>query len=144
LAATGMTAARVGQRGPLARSIVARLQPLDDLVVDDVRSIVAPQYQERIPELCAVFVPLVARHRVIGMLGAGTPSSEPLGATATAELHRLAASMALALDALLLAAEERRRTARERELAAALATMDQPVLVVGMDGLVRYANLAAV
>ena len=34
--------------------------------------------------------------------------------------------------------------ARERTLAAALATMDQPVLILGVDAKVQYANAAAV
>ena len=54
------------------------------------------------------------------------------------------AAVALAIDVLLLSEEEQRIHARERTLAAALATMDQPVLILGIDAKVQYANSAAI
>jgi two-component system NtrC family sensor kinase len=57
---------------------------------------------------------------------------------------RLAPAVALAIDVLLLSEEEQRIHARERTLAAALATMDQPVLILGIDAKVQYANSAAI
>jgi two-component system, NtrC family, sensor kinase len=57
---------------------------------------------------------------------------------------RLAPGVALAIDLLLLSEEEQRTHARERVLAAALATMDQPVLILGIDAKVQYANSAAI
>ena len=59
-------------------------------------------------------------------------------------LLRLAPAVALAIDVLILSEEEQRTHARERTLAAALATMDQPVLILGVDAKVQYANTAAI
>jgi len=44
---------------------------------------------------------------------------------------RLAPAVALAIDVLILSEDEQRTHARERTLAAALATMDQPVIILG-------------
>ncbi|HLA13817.1 MAG TPA: ATP-binding protein, partial [Gemmatimonadaceae bacterium] len=43
-----------------------------------------------------------------------------------------------------LGEHEHRTRGRERTLAAALATMDQPVLILGVDARVEYANAAAI
>jgi PAS domain S-box-containing protein len=59
-------------------------------------------------------------------------------------LLRLAPAVALAMDVLRLSEDEQRMHARERTLAAALATMDQPVLILGIDARVQYANTAAI
>jgi PAS domain S-box-containing protein len=59
-------------------------------------------------------------------------------------LLRLAPAIALAIDVLVLSEDEQRTHARERTLAAALATMDQPVLILGVDAKVQYANSAAI
>jgi PAS domain S-box-containing protein len=59
-------------------------------------------------------------------------------------LLRLAPAVALAMDVLRLSEDEQRMHARERTLAAALATMDQPVLILGVDAKVQYANTAAI
>ena len=58
-------------------------------------------------------------------------------------LERLSASLSLAFDALLLDEEERYGRERERMLATALTTMDQPVFILDRR-VVRYANPAAV
>lgn len=89
-------------------------------------------------------VPLIAKDQTLGLLW-----SVPV--TRTRERHgeaeslvRLAAHVALAADVLLLGEEERKRRERERMLATALATMDQPVFILGLDRRIWYANAAAV
>ncbi|HEY0970320.1 MAG TPA: GAF domain-containing protein [Gemmatimonadales bacterium] len=143
VAGTGTGRRLVGARVPLAESLLSRIPPGGEVVIDDIHAAITPAWRPNAPEGRAVLIPLVSRQRTIGMLGVGTPHGEPLDDAHVAELRRLAASMALAVDALLLAEEERRRTAREREMAAALATMDQPVLVLDLDGRIRGANQAA-
>jgi two-component system, NtrC family, sensor kinase len=91
----------------------------------------------------AIIFPLIAKNRVLGVLWtvpvAGTrPRAGDLDA-----LRKLAAPVALAADVLLLGEEERRRRERERMLATALATMDQPIVIIGLDRRVWYANAAA-
>ncbi|MCC6318242.1 MAG: GAF domain-containing protein [Gemmatimonadaceae bacterium] len=93
----------------------------------------------------ATLVPLVARDQLLGVLWS-MPSAPPIpGHRTDAEtLGDLAASLALAADVLLLNEEEQKRRAREHMLATALATMDQAVLIIGLDRQVMYANAAAI
>jgi two-component system NtrC family sensor kinase len=80
---------------------------------------------------------------VIGALGVSVPPPRTLPPRQRAALARLAASVALALDTLLLRQEERRQQGRQRMLATALETMQQPVFVCTPDGVIQYANGAA-
>jgi two-component system NtrC family sensor kinase len=97
-----------------------------------------------VPPEPALVIPLIAGERRIGALivtaeGRTLHSDETVSA-----LLRLGPAVALAVDVLLLGEEEERTHTRERTLAAALATMDQPVLILGADARVQYANTAAV
>ena len=97
-----------------------------------------------VPPEPALVIPLIAGDRRIGALivtaeGRTLHSDETVSA-----LLRLGPAVALAVDVLLLGEEEQRTHTRERTLAAALATMDQPVLILGADARVQYANTAAV
>ena len=101
-------------------------------------------FPEAVPAEPALVIPLIAGERRIGILvvtaeGRTLHSDETVSA-----LLRLGPAVALAVDVLLLGEEERRTHTRERTLAAALATMDQPVLILGADARVQYANAAAV
>lgn len=91
-------------------------------------------------------VPLIAKNQTLGLLWsvpvAGT--RERGGGGEAESLVRLAAHVALAADVLLLGEEERKRRERERMLATALATMDQPVFILGLDRRIWYANAATV
>jgi len=89
-------------------------------------------------------IPLLARDQLLGVLWASTGPSADNDDAAFDTLRNLAASLALAADVLLLNEEEQKRRAREHMLATALATMDQAVLIVGLDGRVLYANAAAI
>ena len=88
----------------------------------------------------ATLIPLVAKSRVLGVLW----SLRSPGDDRNDALRGLAATLALAADVLLLDEEERKRREREQMLATAVATMQQPVLIVGLDRRVIYANAAAV
>lgn len=88
-------------------------------------------------------VPLVSRHRVLGAINVRSAAGCEVAAYDRVALERLAAPTALAIDVLLLNEEEKEHRERERMLATALATMNQPVLVLSTSGLIRYANAAA-
>ena len=90
-----------------------------------------------------VLVPLRAQERVIGMLQIADADA-PLAAAELDALVRLAPTLSLALDVLVLTEEDRRQRERERMLAAALAMMEQPVFIVSTEGRILYANEAAV
>ena len=88
----------------------------------------------------ATLIPLIAKSRVLGVLWSVPPAGDEDRDTLTG----LAATLALAADVLLLDEEERQRREREQMLATAVATMQQPVLIVGLERRVIYANAAAV
>jgi len=99
---------------------------------------------ERVPAEPAITIPLIASSRRLGVLAVTSETPQPQSGPRVDALLRLAPAVALAIDVLLLSEEEQRIHARERTLAAALATMDQPVLILGVDAKVQYANSAAV
>ncbi|MFN2635561.1 MAG: ATP-binding protein [Gemmatimonadaceae bacterium] len=98
---------------------------------------------ERVPAEPAIAIPLIAGDRRMGVLVVTSETPQLQTGPHVDALLRLAPAVALAVDVLLLGEEEQRTHARERTLAAALATMDQPVLIVGVDSKVQYANRAA-
>jgi PAS domain S-box-containing protein len=97
-----------------------------------------------VPEEPAITIPLIASHRRIGVLVVTSKTPQLQGGHHINALTRLAPAVALAIDVRLLSEDEQRIHARERTLAAALATMDQPVLILGVDAKVQYANTAAI
>jgi two-component system, NtrC family, sensor kinase len=99
---------------------------------------------DRVPEEPAITIPLFARDRRMGVLVVTSETPQLQTGPHVDALLRLAPAVALAIDVLLLSEDEQRTHARERILAAALATMDQPVLILGVDAKVQYANSAAV
>lgn len=99
---------------------------------------------DRVPAEPAITIPLIASHRRLGALVVTSEPSQLQSGTQVDALLRLAPGVALAIDVLLLSEDEQRTHARERTLAAALATMDQPVLILGVDAKVQYANTAAI
>ncbi len=100
--------------------------------------------QTRVPAEPAISIPLIASERRIGVLVVTTEEPHPQTGPHIDALLRLAPAVALAVDVLLLGEHEQRTRGRERTLAAALATMDQPVLILGVDARVEYANAAAI
>jgi PAS domain S-box-containing protein len=101
-------------------------------------------HPDRVPEEPAIIIPLIASSRRLGVLVVTSETSRSETGPNLDALLRLAPAVSLAIDVLLLSEEEHRIHARERTLAAALATMDQPVLILGVDARVQYANRAAV
>lgn len=99
---------------------------------------------DSVPEEPAITIPLIASNRRLGVLVVTSETPQLQNGPHVEALLRLAPAIALAIDVLLLSEEEHRIHARERILAAALATMDQPVLILGVDAKVQYANRAAV
>jgi PAS domain S-box-containing protein len=100
--------------------------------------------REVVPAEPAITIPLVAGDRQMGVLAVTSETPQLQTGPQIDALLRLAPAVALAIDVLLLGEEEQRIHARERTLAAALATMDQPVLILGIDAKVQYANSAAI
>ena len=98
---------------------------------------------DRVPAEPAITIPLIAGDRRMGVLVVTSETAELQSGPQVDALLRLAPAVALAVDVLLLGEDEQRIHARERMVAAALATMDQPVLIVGVDSRVQYANRAA-
>ncbi len=101
-------------------------------------------HPSRVPAEPAITIPLIASDRTIGVLIVTTEPSQLHSGPHVDALLGLAPAVALAVDVLLLGEDEQRTRARERTLAAALATMDQPVLILGVDARVEYANRAAI
>jgi PAS domain S-box-containing protein len=94
------------------------------------------------PDEWGFLVPLAARSRQLGALLVAAPRSVPLARRDRVTLDRLATSLALALEALLLDEDERQGREREHLLATALTTIDHPIFILDRVG-VRYANPAA-
>ena len=99
---------------------------------------------DRVPEEPAITIPLIASDRPMGVLVVTSEAPQLQTGPHVDALLRLAPAVALAMDVLRLSEDEQRTRARERTLAAALATMDQPVLILGVDAKVQYANSAAI
>ncbi|MDQ6611154.1 MAG: GAF domain-containing protein [Gemmatimonadota bacterium] len=142
VAASGSLHAIVGHR-PAGKGGVASISPDGHMVeVETLRELAPEHLFDKLPDECALVVPLIARDRTLGVLLASMPAPERLGKTMRTTVERLSASLALACDALLLDEEERYARERERMLATALTTMQQPVFILDRQ-VVRYANPAA-
>ncbi len=143
VAASGSCAAMEGLVAPVelaaVRSSWAQGKPT---FVDDLRE--HASYPSQVPSEPAITIPLIASDRRIGVLVVTTEEAHPQTGPHIDALLRLAPAVALAVDVLLLGEHEQRTRGRERTLAAALATMDQPVLILGVDARVEYANAAAI
>ena len=147
VAGAGSLTCLYGDRIPLSESVALTiLQPDEGMPVSSrvpsLRAVSRPERAAQYPDTPATIVQLVARGRSLGMLGATRAAA--LGEGEVGTLERLAPTVALALDALLLEEQQRRQQDRERVLAAALATMQQPVFVLAADRRISYANAAAV
>jgi len=143
--ATGSARSALGSRIPIAASIARDVIPLQKTtgVLELAADTRQPPRDESLGR-DGVVLALAAKHRMIGVLTAAAPSGGVLSRASVDALRRLAPSIALAIDVQLLGEGERHRHARERMLATALATMDQPVFVLSLDRRVLYANDAAV
>ena len=102
-----------------------------------------PSLADWVPDEPMAIIALFDRQRLIGALAYVAADAAGIADGRLAELARIAAPVALALDVLVLREREARQRERERMLAAALTTMDQPVLITATGGRVLYANAAA-
>ena len=143
IAASGSCEIMEGVIAPVERSAVrvawAKEEPT---FVENLRE--RAHYPDRVPAEPAITLPLIASNRRLGALVITSEPSQLQSRAQIDALLRLAPGVALAIDVLLLSEDEQRIHARERTLAAALATMDQPVLILGVDAKVQYANSAAI
>lgn len=143
VAASGSLAALLGHRPVGSGGVNAVAPDGRPFEVTTLRELAPESQFDKVPDETGLVVPLIARDRALGVLIASMPSTGRLDATARTTLERLSASVSLAFDALLLDEEERYSRERERMLATALTTMDQPVFILDRR-VVRYANPAAV
>jgi len=143
VAACGTCEQMMGIIAPVERSSVrtawAKEKPT---FVENLREIA--HNKDHVPAEPAITIPLIASDRSMGVLVVTSETAQLQTGPHVDALLRLAPAVALAIDVLLLSEDEQRTHARERTLAAALATMDQPVLILGIDAKVQYANAAAI
>jgi PAS domain S-box-containing protein len=143
VAACGTCEPMMGIIAPIERSSArtawAKAEPI---FVENLREIA--HNPDQVPAEPAMTIPLVAGDRRMGVLVVTSGTAQLRTGPHVDALLRLAPAVALAIDVLLLSEDEQRIHARERTLAAALATMDQPVLILGVDAKVQYANSAAI
>ena len=143
VAASGTCEQMRGIVAPVERSSVrAAWKKEEPTFVENLREIA--HNPEHVPAEPAITIPLVASDRRLGVLVVTSETAQLQTGPHVDALLRLAPAIALAIDVLILSEDEQRIHARERTLAAALATMDQPVLILGIDAKVQYANSAAI
>jgi two-component system NtrC family sensor kinase len=143
VAARGTCEQMEGMAGPIETSSVRGAWETEGPgFVENLREI--SNQPQRVPEEPAITIPLIASSRRLGVLVVTSATAQMKSGPHIDTLLRLAPAVALAIDVLLLSEDEHRTHARERTLAAALATMDQPVLILGIDAKVEYANSAAI
>ncbi|HZF73479.1 MAG TPA: GAF domain-containing protein, partial [Gemmatimonadaceae bacterium] len=143
VAANGTCAPMEGIVAPVERSAVrAAWAKEEPTFVENLRE--KAHNPDRVPSEPAITIPLIASNRRLGVLVVTSETRQMETGPQADALLRLAPAVALAIDVLVLSEAEQRIHARERTLAAALATMDQPVLILGVDAKVQYANAAAI
>ena len=143
VAASGTCEQMRGIVAPVERSAVrAAWKNEEPTFIENLREVA--HNKEHVPAEPAIAIPLVASDRRLGVLTVTSETAQLQTGPHVDALLRLAPAIALAIDVLLLSEDEQRTHARERTLAAALATMDQPVLILGVDAKVQYANSAAI
>ncbi|MFL5594251.1 MAG: ATP-binding protein [Gemmatimonadaceae bacterium] len=143
VAACGTCEQMEGLVAPVEKSAVRAAWATEEpTFVENLRE--KAHHPDRVPEEPAITIPLTASNRRLGVLIVTSETPQLQTGPHVDALLRLAPAIALAIDVLILSEDEQRTHARERTLAAALATMDQPVLILGVDARVQYANSAAV
>lgn len=128
---------------PAAESAARMIGTHLEVLTPDQRALADVREGDVVP-LGARVVPLIAKDQTLGVLWSVPVAGTRERRGEVESLVRIAAHVALAADVLLLGEEERKRRERERMLATALATMDQPVFILGLDRRIWYANAAAV
>jgi len=143
VAACGTCEPMMGIIAPVERSSVRMAWAKEEpTFVENLREVA--HNKDHVPAEPAITLPLIASDRRMGVLVVTSETAQLQTGPHVDALLRLAPGVALAIDVVLLSEDEQRIHARERTLAAALATMDQPVLILGVDAKVQYANTAAI
>jgi PAS domain S-box-containing protein len=143
VAACGTCEQMMGIIAPVEHSSVRTAWAKEEpIFVENLREVA--HNRDHVPAEPAITIPLIASDRRMGVLVVTSETAQLQTGPHVDALLRLAPAVALAIDVLLLSEDEQRIHARERTLAAALATMDQPVLILGVDARVQYANAAAI
>lgn len=142
LVTTGTLSALAGYRPPGPRGVLGLSPTGAPVALPSLRAEAPEAMRDLVPELPVLVLPLVARERAVGALVLVSDQSPPWTAAAREMLERLSASIALAVDAMLLDEEEQQARERERVLGTALMTLDQPVFILE-DQYIRIANPAA-
>ena len=137
IAAIGSSAILVGRRVAVAALAAGSASPADR----PIRRFRSTGTDTGSSE-AGVLISLEAHDRLIGMIRVAQDHGGLPDADLDALAH-LAPTVALALDVILLTANERRRHDRERMLAGALAMLDHPVFIVSSEQRILYANEAA-
>lgn len=144
IAVTGVASGLAGLCVPLALSVSrGQFENGRPAVIRNFRERAQGFYRDRVPDCGGVVVPLNAKGRLIGTIGAADHDDGPLPQRTIDALVRLAPTIALALDSQLLGESERRQRVREQMLASALATLAEPVFILDDGARIRYANAAA-
>lgn len=143
LSATGALQGLLNRSIPVDQSAAHLIGSTVDILTAGRDALAAIAEHDVVPHGARV-VPLIAKHQTLGVLWSVPVAGTRERRGEAESLVRLAAHVALATDVLLLGEEERKRRERERMLATALATMDQPVFILGLDRRIWYANAAAV
>src|SRR5688500_5708985 len=144
IAAVGNAARLTDLRVPLDISVTrGRFEEGRPVVVPSFQAATHGSYRDRVPVGGGIIVPLRAKGRLIGTLGAADFEDRPLPPEIVDVLTRIAPTVALAIDVLLLGEVQQRQHERERMLASALATLTTPVLVLDPLARISYATPAA-
>lgn len=144
IAALGTVAGLTDLHVPRNRSVTqGQFRGGEPMLIASYRGMAHESYRHVLPDAGGIIVPLFSKGRLIGIIGAVDPIDRPLSSESTAMLVRLAPTIALAIDVLVLDEVQRHQRARERMLASALATLTTPVLVLDSSAFIRYANRAA-
>ncbi len=140
--AHGSLASLLGHRPAGLRGVLGITPDGLPIELESLRSEAPAPLRDAVPDERALVLPLVARDRALGVLLVSATPDAMWSHTQRETLERVSASLALAIDALLLDEEERQAREREVMLATALTTLDHPVFIVE-GNIVRYANPAA-
>ncbi len=142
VAAVGSLLGLVGHRPEGTRGLLGISPDGRPVEFDSLSDQAPPLLRDRVSDERVLVLPLMARDHALGALLVSSTAAQPLSYRERVSLEQLAASVALAVDAVLLDEEERHTRERERTLATALTTIDHPVFILDGEH-IRYANPAA-
>ena len=144
IAAIGNVAGLTDLHVPRSRSVTqGQFAGGAHFLIESYRAMAHEAYRHLLPDAGGIIVPLFSKGRLIGIIGAVDPADRPMSSDDTIMLTRLAPTIALAIDVLLLGEAQRHQHARVQMLASALATLATPVFVLDPAARITFANSAA-